>query len=214
MYALVAALGFVLIYKASGGVQLRAGRDGVLCRADVRVAGRARLEFLAGARRHARRDGGARPRHRARGATPARRPGADHALHGHHRPHLRARGAVAAHLGLAAARPRARHPGRAHGWLSQKWNINISQFDLFAAFIAGALVAVLAVFFQKTRIGALRAGGRPSGGARRRHPAAAHLGDRLGGRRVRRAGGGLMWGGGTACSSRSPSSRSRRCRCC
>jgi branched-chain amino acid transport system permease protein len=43
-------------------------------------------------------------------------------------------------------------------WLSQKWNINISQFDLFAAFIAGLLVAVLAVFFHKTRIGrALRA---------------------------------------------------------
>jgi branched-chain amino acid transport system permease protein len=43
-------------------------------------------------------------------------------------------------------------------WLSQKWNINVSQFDLFAAVVAGALVAVLAVFFQKTRIGrALRA---------------------------------------------------------
>jgi branched-chain amino acid transport system permease protein len=43
-------------------------------------------------------------------------------------------------------------------WLSQKWNINISQFDLFAAFVAGLLVAVLAIFFQKTRIGrALRA---------------------------------------------------------
>jgi branched-chain amino acid transport system permease protein len=43
-------------------------------------------------------------------------------------------------------------------WLSQKWNINISQFDLFAAFVAGLLVAVLAVFFQTTRIGrALRA---------------------------------------------------------
>src|SRR5499426_3473972 len=43
-------------------------------------------------------------------------------------------------------------------WLSQKWNINVSQFDLFAAFVAGALVTVLAVFFQKTRIGrALRA---------------------------------------------------------
>ena len=43
-------------------------------------------------------------------------------------------------------------------WLSQRWNINISQFDLFAAFVAGGLVAVLAVFFQKTRIGrALRA---------------------------------------------------------
>jgi branched-chain amino acid transport system permease protein len=43
-------------------------------------------------------------------------------------------------------------------WLSQRWNINISQFDLFAAAVAGLLVAVLAVFFQKTRIGrALRA---------------------------------------------------------
>jgi branched-chain amino acid transport system permease protein len=43
-------------------------------------------------------------------------------------------------------------------WLSQKWNINISQFDVFAAFVAGGLVAVLGVFFQKTRIGrALRA---------------------------------------------------------
>src|SRR5688500_6940244 len=43
-------------------------------------------------------------------------------------------------------------------WLSQKWNVNISQFDLFAAFVAGLLVAVLALFFQKTRIGrALRA---------------------------------------------------------
>jgi branched-chain amino acid transport system permease protein len=43
-------------------------------------------------------------------------------------------------------------------WLSREVNLNISQFDIFAAFIAGALVAVLAVFFQKTRIGrALRA---------------------------------------------------------
>jgi branched-chain amino acid transport system permease protein len=43
-------------------------------------------------------------------------------------------------------------------WLSQKWNVNISQFDLFAAGVAGVLVAVLALLFQKTRIGrALRA---------------------------------------------------------
>src|SRR5256885_5203739 len=43
-------------------------------------------------------------------------------------------------------------------WLSAKANINISQFDLFAAFVAGVLVAVLALLFQKTRIGrALRA---------------------------------------------------------
>jgi branched-chain amino acid transport system permease protein len=43
-------------------------------------------------------------------------------------------------------------------WLSQRWNVNISQFDLFAAFVAGLLVTVLALMFQKTRIGrALRA---------------------------------------------------------
>ena len=43
-------------------------------------------------------------------------------------------------------------------WLSQRWNINISQFDLFAAGVSGVLVASLAVFFQKTRVGrALRA---------------------------------------------------------
>jgi branched-chain amino acid transport system permease protein len=43
-------------------------------------------------------------------------------------------------------------------WLSQKANINISQLDLFAALVAGVLVAGLALFFQKTRIGrALRA---------------------------------------------------------
>ena len=52
---------------------------------------------------------------RARGAAAAGQPAADHAVHGDHRPHLRARGPVAAHLGLAAARPGARHPRRADG---------------------------------------------------------------------------------------------------
>ena len=43
-------------------------------------------------------------------------------------------------------------------WLSQKWNINVSLFELFAAGVAGAMVAGLALFFQYTRIGrALRA---------------------------------------------------------
>ena len=43
-------------------------------------------------------------------------------------------------------------------WLSQRTGINISQFDVSAAGIAGVLVTVLALFFQKTRIGrALRA---------------------------------------------------------
>jgi branched-chain amino acid transport system permease protein len=43
-------------------------------------------------------------------------------------------------------------------WLSQSTGINISQFDMFAAGVAGVLVAALALFFQYTRIGrALRA---------------------------------------------------------
>jgi branched-chain amino acid transport system permease protein len=43
-------------------------------------------------------------------------------------------------------------------WLAEKTNIHISQFDIFGALVAGALVAALAIFFQKTRIGrALRA---------------------------------------------------------
>src|SRR6185436_19225471 len=43
-------------------------------------------------------------------------------------------------------------------WLAEKTNVKISQFDIFGALVAGVLVAGLAVFFQKTRIGrALRA---------------------------------------------------------
>ena len=43
-------------------------------------------------------------------------------------------------------------------WLSQSTGVNISQFDVFAAVVAGVMVATLALFFQYTRIGrALRA---------------------------------------------------------
>jgi branched-chain amino acid transport system permease protein len=43
-------------------------------------------------------------------------------------------------------------------WLSERYNVNVSQFDLFAALVSGVLVAMLAVLFQRTRIGrALRA---------------------------------------------------------
>jgi branched-chain amino acid transport system permease protein len=43
-------------------------------------------------------------------------------------------------------------------WLSQSTGMNISQFDIFASVVAGILVAGLALFFQYTRIGrALRA---------------------------------------------------------
>src|SRR5881397_726239 len=40
-------------------------------------------------------------------------------------------------------------------WPSRKWNVNISQFDLFAAFVAGALVAVLALGIPRQHIGAI-----------------------------------------------------------
>jgi len=43
-------------------------------------------------------------------------------------------------------------------WLMDRAGLNVSQFDLFAAVVSGALVAALAIFFQRTRIGrALRA---------------------------------------------------------
>src|SRR5258705_3941636 len=43
-------------------------------------------------------------------------------------------------------------------WLMDRTGLNVSQFDLFAAFVSGVLVAGLAVFFQRTKIGrALRA---------------------------------------------------------
>jgi branched-chain amino acid transport system permease protein len=43
-------------------------------------------------------------------------------------------------------------------WLMDKWGMGISKFDLFAAGISALLVTVLAVFFNKTRTGrALRA---------------------------------------------------------
>ena len=43
-------------------------------------------------------------------------------------------------------------------WAMDKWGISISRFDLFAAGISALLVSVLAVFFNKTRVGrALRA---------------------------------------------------------
>jgi branched-chain amino acid transport system permease protein len=44
------------------------------------------------------------------------------------------------------------------GWLMDRFNMLVSSFDVFAALVAGVLVASLALFFNKTRIGrALRA---------------------------------------------------------
>jgi branched-chain amino acid transport system permease protein len=44
------------------------------------------------------------------------------------------------------------------GWIASATNISVSQFDLFAAGVSGLLVALLAVMFKKTKVGrALRA---------------------------------------------------------
>ena len=43
-------------------------------------------------------------------------------------------------------------------WVTKQFDVNVSQFDVFAALVSGALVIMLAIFFQRTRIGrALRA---------------------------------------------------------
>ena len=157
MYSLV-ALGFVLIYKASGVFNFAQGAMVFFAALTfVSLVERgvnvwlALVVTLAVMVR-------ARPRHRARGAAAARQPAADHAVHGDHRPHLRARGPVAARLGLAAARPRARHPRRADGVAVAEGEHQHQPVRPVRRGVAGVLVAVLAVFFQKTRIGrALRA---------------------------------------------------------
>jgi branched-chain amino acid transport system permease protein len=80
-------------------------------------------------------------------------------------------------------------------WLSETTGINVSQFDLFAAVVAGILVAVLAVFFQTTRIGrALRAVADDHQAALAVGIPCARSGRRVDGGEFRRAGGGRMWG--------------------
>ena len=94
-------------------------------------------------------------------------------------------------------------------WLSHNTGINVSQFDVFAALVAGLLVAGLALFFQKTRIGrALRAVADD-------HQAALAVGFRCSrsGRSCGRSPASSRWSPAccgaraTACSFRSPSSR-------
>ena len=73
-------------------------------------------------------------------------------------------------------------------WIAEATGINLSQFDLFAAGVAGALVALLALLFQKTKVGrALRAVADDHQAALSIGiPLQEHLGGRLVGRRIRR----------------------------
>ena len=87
MYSLV-ALGFVLIYKASGVFNFAQGA--MVFFAALTYVGllESRPCVVDGDSRDARRDGHRRPPHRAPRAAAARQPAADLAVHGDHRPHV------------------------------------------------------------------------------------------------------------------------------
>ena len=156
MYSLV-ALGFVLIYKASGVFNFAQGA--MVFFAALTFVSLLEKGVISGSRSgHAGGDGRARDRDRTAGVATSRQSAADHAVHGDHRPVVRARRAVAALLGFAAARPRARHPGRADAVALRNDGHQRQPVRPVRGGRRRILVAALAIFFQTTRIGrALRA---------------------------------------------------------
>ena len=178
MYSLV-ALGFVLIYKASGVFNFAQGS----------MVFFAALTFV-GLIEHGLSFGVALAvtlavmivlglADRAPRAASARQPAADLAVHGDDRPVVLHRRPGAAHVGRERARPRPRHPGRADQVdRPTRSGINVSKFDLVAAGIAAVLVAALGALLQPHahRPRAARRRRRSPGGAGRRHSAAADLG--------------------------------------
>ena len=158
MYSLV-ALGFVLIYKASGVFNFAQGA----------MVFFAALTFVVAAPSAAGTSGSRSlvtlavmvvlgVADRAHRAAPARQPAADHAVHGDDRPHLLPRGPVAAHVGLAAARPRARHPGRADRVAVAEVEHQHQPVRSLRRLRRRRAGRGAGAFFQKTRIGrALRA---------------------------------------------------------
>ena len=98
MYSLV-ALGFVLIYKASGVFNFAQGAMVFFAALTFVSLVERGVNFWLALVDHAGRDGRAGHRDRAPGAAAARESAADHAVHGDDRPHLRAGGPVAARSG-------------------------------------------------------------------------------------------------------------------
>ncbi len=140
----------------------------------------------------------------------------DHAVHGDDRPHVRARRPLATRLGFAAAWPGTRDTGRADTLArgaSEHIHQPVRPVRGGSGWNTGRRAGgVLSDDAHRPR--AARGRGRSPGGARGGHSAAADLGDRLGGGRVRRAGRRAHVGRAQRRAvSRSPSSRSRRCRC-
>ena len=112
MYSLV-ALGFVLIYKASGVFNFAQGS--MVFFAALTFVGLTEhgLSLRCRARCHARGDDRARPPDRAPRAASARQPAADLAVHGDDRAVVLHRRPCAVAVGRQRARARARNTGRA-----------------------------------------------------------------------------------------------------
>ncbi len=130
-------------------------------------------------------------------AAPARQPAADHAVHGDHRPHLRARGPVADWSG-ARSRTGSSSASRTCRWSGWRTPPSIiSQFDIVRAGIAAILVAVARGLSSRTRASGVRCAPWPTI-TRRRSPWASRCS--TSGRSCGRWPGfvalvaGLMWG--------------------
>ena len=195
MYSLV-ALGFVLIYKASGVFNFAQGS--MVFFAALTFVGLLEHGFsfwlalpatllvmvVAGACDRARRP------------AAAGQPAADHAVHGDHRPFIRDRRPRADRVGRGRARARPGHRGRADPVdLRQHRNerLQVRPDGRRRRGDPGQRAGgILQPHADRTR--AARGGRRSPGGAGRRHSAAADLVDRVGGGRRRRAGRGTALG--------------------
>ena len=218
LYSLI-ALGFVLIYKACGVFNFAQG-------AMVLFAALAMARFAewipqlvrlrqqaarqrAGLRRAGAGDDRGGLADRAAGAAPAGQPGRHHAADGHAGHRLLPRRLRARRCSAATSTRSTSACRRTRSSCSRttfQGGVLLNKEDLYAAVIAAALVALLALFFQKTahRPRAARGGRRPPGRAVDRHPAEPHLGHRLvaspaSSRWSPASSGAASW----ACSSRS-----------
>ena len=221
LYALI-ALGFVLIFKASGVFNFAQGIMVVF--AALTLVGLHELR-RAGLRSRSAltivRDVRARLRGRAAGAAAAGQPARHHPVHGDVRADL-----FPDRLRRARVRRRSQGDDRRASSICRSGAdrlqdalggfVSLQKIDIAAAIIASLMVAVLAVFFQKTRIGrALRA-------VADSHQAALSVGISLEqiwvivwfAAGIVALATGIMWGARSEVSLRARrSSRSRRCRC-
>jgi branched-chain amino acid transport system permease protein len=180
MYSLV-ALGFVLIYKASGVFNFAQGS--LVFFAALTFVGLTEHGFRSrlASRPHWGDDRRRRSPIERLGAAAAVNQPPDLAVHGDDPDCRSSSRASRSSCGAptCAGSTSACRTSRSSG-ISDATGMNISKFDLAAAGIAAVLVTSLAIFFSRTRIGprAARGRGRSPGRARGRHSAAADLGDR------------------------------------